>query len=352
MTPTRADSNTGYANGALSSHGAITHVDDGRRAVDAALALLETHPAGAGIIWEVVASVVDKLDVIGIPAFARVARHPAGGGAVPELAWYYCASAFELGITSSFDSMARRLRDGTSLPCWHCGRAFFSHAADGEKIDPNEHPELLGCRMRQDRFWEAHEKWPERVSGAVRAYGAGPGGEMHLASQHVSGAAPEGPGPVAIQAAQHQRRILDKLGRVPPTLRRVLGVAYSDRRCPTPLVTRYGLGLSLLVWRAQWRASESEPGAETFARLVDEVRMHWPTWEPLDDTEKLWRRTAAAADLLLWTAHARYGAHVLDEPVRYEAAEPRRRKARPKPEFRQAGTRGSAKRQLVQAVAA
>lgn len=212
-----------------------------------------------------------------VAAFGKVVQVDG----VPELAWYYAASSFELGISSIQDAMVARM--------------------------------LLGAAM------------------------GGP-----------SGSTPEGPTDDQIHAANLQRRVRDKLGQLPHRLQAVLELAYTDRRYENLLVAEYGVGVAPLVWRAAYRAGEVNKRGEasvahaTLRELVAEVRQDWPTYEA-QQKGALKGRIAKAAELLLWTAHARYGIASGAEPVT------RRRTRRAASSLVAAGGTGKKRRQLVQA---
>lgn len=76
MTKSFSDS-TGWTNGGIGSFGAIHEIDDGK----------------------------NNSNVMGVYAFRSVASCTIGGGCSPELAWYFCASAFEVGMSSNFGAM-------------------------------------------------------------------------------------------------------------------------------------------------------------------------------------------------------------------------------------------------------
>lgn len=338
MKRTRSDG-PGWTNGGLGSHGALAVVDKSKG---------------------------NSRNVIGISAFSMVVTHPAGGGALPELAWFYCASSFELGMTSSFDAIERHLREGTQSPCIHCKAPLFQHFEDeNERRAAGMGRTTYRCGRMLARF-EA-ERSQIRISGRdlsradIERLKADESTFMYVNPTHAANQSNAPPGHVAMYAATEQRRILRKLGAVPPMLRAgVLQTAYEDRRCPARLVGRFGLGLAPIVMKAQWSAGEAsdtgydEPGIGTLDVLTRMVKRYWPTWMP-DEDSPIAARIMSAADQLLWTGHAHYGAHVLeDTPVVMAAPRTvrRKRRGRKPPELQQAGARGSKKRQLVTAKAA
>jgi hypothetical protein len=199
-----------------------------------------------------------------LPALRHVAAYAmvVQVDGVPEVAWQYSASTFELGISSIHDAMVAKLLLGDSM--------------GGGSSDP-----------------------------------------------------PEGPTDSQIQAASLQRRIRERLGRLPHRLQAVLELAYTDRRYENQLVSDYGIGLAPLVWRAAERAGDVRDGRVrtnigTLRALVDDVRKEWPTYEA-PQTGNLKHRIKAVAELLLWTAHAWYEALSGDPPQRPQKARRKRR---------------------------
>jgi hypothetical protein len=162
------------------------------------------------------------------------------------------------------------------------------------------------------------------------------------------GAAPRPPNPIAMNAASCQRRVRERLSYVPQSLRSQLERAYSDRRYPAELVTVYELGIAPIVWRAQHDAEDAaghkRPGNATLLRLVELVRVWWPTYEEVGD--RLPSRIFHAADTILWTAHVMYGEH-LGGPRRIARTPRPHKRRRMAPELHRAGEFGAASRRLV-----
>lgn len=242
-----------WTNGGLASHGADPRPDDpAKRALKPALRRVAVYGA------------VVQLD------------------GVPEVAWNYSASAFELGVSSTHDAMVARM--------------------------------LLGSAMG--------------------------GGSYDT---------PAGPTDDQVHAANLQRRIRERLGRVPTHLQAVLELAYTDRRYELHLVSDYGVGLAPIVWRSQQRVAfqtpKLGPGERdklVLADLVAEVRREWPSYTA-GAKGSLKTRIRKAADQLLWTAHEYYQSAAGIEPPK-----PRKRKAK-RPDLIAAGTKGRKRRQLVEA---
>lgn len=211
-----------------------------------------------------------------VAAFGKVVQVDG----VPDLAWYFAASSFELGVSSIQDAMVARM--------------------------------LLGVAM------------------------GGP-----------SGSSPEGPTDDQIHAANLQRRILERLGQLPHRLQAVLELAYTDRRYENLLVAEFGVGIAPIVWRAAYRAGEvtaagaAHPSHGTLRELVADVRAEWSSYD-CPQKGQVKARIAKAAELLLWTAHARYHVAAGQEPPRA----PRGRKGGAG--LAAAGTRGRKRRQLTQ----
>lgn len=110
--------------------------------------------------------------VHGIAAFKSVERC----GGIPELAWFYCGSAFELGMTSSFDAMLSVLMTGAPMGEGSCGSApsgpgIHQQLAAGEQRRilaalaqlPHRHQQTLALAY-------ADRKYPRAL---VAAYGVG-----------------------------------------------------------------------------------------------------------------------------------------------------------------------------------
>lgn len=131
---------------------------------------------------------------------------------------------------------------------------------------------------------------------------------------------PDGPTDDQIRAANLQRRIRVRLGRLNPRLQAVLELAYCDRRYENRLVVDYGVGLAPIVWRAAYRAGEINdrgaalPSYGTLRELGIDVRHEWPTYTP-PSKGPLKRRIKKVAELLLWTAHEYYSV-AADDPER------------------------------------
>lgn len=154
---------------------------------------------------------------------------------------------------------------------------------------------------------------------------------------------PTGPTEDQISAANLQRRVRAKLGKLPHHLQAVLELAYVDRRYPNQLVSDFGVGLAPIVWQAMERAGETRigPSFGTLRSLVADARRDWPTYEgPAKGAMKA--RVRQVADLVLWTAHLHYQAAAGIEPP-----SPRRKRRRG-PKLVAAGTTGSRRRQLVE----
>jgi len=168
-----------------------------------------------------------------------------------------------------------------------------------------------------------------------------------------SGAAPSGPSVDQMGAATLQRIVRGRLGQLSVHLQAVLELAYTDRRYDSPLVSKYGVGLAPLIWRAAQAAGETDrqgrvkEGPATLQALLADVRQEWPTYGD-EDTEGPQRtqekRIRHAAETLLWTAHERYR---IEAGMRPPSPKPRK-KRRAAPHLVSQGTKGRKRRQMVE----
>jgi hypothetical protein len=201
----------------------------------------------------------------------------------PEVAWYYSGSPFELGMSSNFDGMVEAL-----------------------------------------------------MNGGVASGSAGPS---------------SGPSKSAQRAAGMQKRYRRELAKLPFHSQAVFELAYTDRTYPTEMVSQYGEGVVALVWRAQQLAQEGTVGPGTLAGLVEIARADWPTYRKVVNLKgskrgvALRRACKAVAELILWTAHFRYGAHWKPPERRGKPQVPVQVEDR---RFVVAGTKGRRKRRLVE----
>lgn len=206
-----------------------------------------------------------------------------GCDARPDVAWYHGGSAFELGLSSNFDAQVTALVNG----------------------------------------------------------GASGG----------SGSSPDGPSVEMQKAARQQKIVRRQLAKLPLHAQVVLEIAYTDRTYPTQMVAEYGEGTVALVWRAQQLAGEGTVGPKTLEILVRVAQVDWPTYRKVVKTKGSKRgaalRKAArlAAELILWTAHFRYG-NDWKPPVRQGKPPPPLHVADKK--LVQAGSKGRKRRKLVE----
>lgn len=252
--------NPGWSNGGISAHGAVLETDAERERQD-----LPPYP-----------------NVSGVTAYNLV--HQIGG--LPELAWYYSASAFELGLSSIQEGFMAQM--------------------------------LLGYSAAE-------------VS--VVAFGDGPTTfEIVAASRHRSVRRRLGRIPVHSQAdleLSYTDRIYDAQ----------LVATYGEGLAP--LVWRAARRAGEVS-----KDGQAYPSNGTLRELVADARRDWPTYEaPIAGTMK--DRIRKVVDLVLWTAHERYraAAGLAPSPTRKRRA----RKAKADtPILSAAGKSGRKRRQLVE----
>lgn len=179
----------------------------------------------------------------GVQTYAEVVQLDG----IPEVAWYYCASAFELGLSSIQDGLVAQLLLGIT-------------AADASSIAHAEGPTTLQIvaasrqRIVRQRLGQVavHHQSTLELAYTDRRYDA------QLVARYGEGLAP-----VVWRAAE-------RAGEVDPD-----GFAHETAR--------------------------------TLQELLAEARRDWPTYEPPQGGTTR-DRIRKVADLVLWTAHERYRA--------------------------------------------
>jgi len=219
-------------------------------------------------------------DVRGIAAFERIASE-----AVPELAWYYSASALELGFSSTHDALVARILRMSTAPM------VSGRTPDGPSADQIQAATLQRTVRGRLGQLTPHLQAVLELAYTDRRYDA------TLVSAYGPGLAP-----LVWRAAE-----------------RAGGVSKEGRVSVTPAA---------------------------LDALVADVRREWPTYEgsPEGGSAGLAGRVRRAAECLLWTAHSRYRTAAGLEPT---APRPRRRKRR-SPVLVPVSSVGAGKRRLVE----